>query len=399
MSLIENYDNVIIGYGVSGLCAASILKGNNLVVEEGKDVSKRNHSESMEAMIGCGGAGLFSDGKFSFYPAGTRVWGLEEKSLKSAYNSIVEILKEFIDVPSFPVVSKTVDNPSNKWILKKYYSKYIDFNSRLKIIEILKSQFKGKILFEHKISWFDKLNDVYYVKIENQSGHSYVRAKRIIIAGGRFYPTSLSRICGIIPMKFRRIEYGLRVETDSNNTDMSYDEVLDPKFIFNGEIFQSRTFCWCRNGETVLTKSGSGLQTYSGRSDITNTGRTNFGLNIKITSEMEMRKLMEIKPFKMKFNEIEKSKFDDIYGLIYGDFLWNAYQKLIDKFPSFKTDQSLTLLGPTIEGVGFYPDIDEKTLKVKGHDIYCIGDASGIFRGIVPSMISGFFIGYLLNSN
>ena len=34
----------------------------------------------------------------------------------------------------------------------------------------------------------------------------------------------------------------------------------------------------------------------------------------------------------------------------------------------------------------------EKSLKLKGHNIWAIGDNSGIFRGIVPAMLSGFAI-------
>jgi len=78
------YNVVIIGYGVSGLTLAAGLDPNKrvLIVEHGKPHDQRDHVDSAESLIGCGGAGLFSDGKFSFWPAGTRVWDLEESGLK-----------------------------------------------------------------------------------------------------------------------------------------------------------------------------------------------------------------------------------------------------------------------------------------------------------------------------
>ena len=69
------YDVIVVGYGVSGLTLASVLdpKIKTLVVESGKEHYRRNHNDSIDALIGCGGSGLFSDGKFSFYPTGTKV--------------------------------------------------------------------------------------------------------------------------------------------------------------------------------------------------------------------------------------------------------------------------------------------------------------------------------------
>ena len=50
-----------------------------------------------------------------------------------------------------------------------------------------------------------------------------------------------------------------------------------------------------------------------------------------------------------------------------------------------------TLIGPTIEGIGEY--IQTNDLKVYNENIWVGGDASGIFRGITASMISGYYIG------
>jgi hypothetical protein len=47
--------------------------------------------------------------------------------------------------------------------------------------------------------------------------------------------------------------------------------------------------------------------------------------------------------------------------------------------------------GPTIEGCGEYWEVDNN-LRIPNHNIWVPGDSSGIFRGIVPSMVSGYYV-------
>ncbi|CAF5105641.1 unnamed protein product, partial [Rotaria sp. Silwood1] len=53
--------------------------------------------------------------------------------------------------------------------------------------------------------------------------------------------------------------------------------------------------------------------------------------------------------------------------------------------------QMFTLKGPIVEAVGGYPLLDQH-LKVPGEKIWYAGDATGLFRGIIPSMLSGLFV-------
>ena len=45
-----------------------------LIIEKGKSISNRDRNDKFDAVAGVGGAGLFSDGKFSFFPSGTNIW-------------------------------------------------------------------------------------------------------------------------------------------------------------------------------------------------------------------------------------------------------------------------------------------------------------------------------------
>jgi len=62
-------------------------------------------------------------------------------------------------------------------------------------------------------------------------------------------------------------------------------------------------------------------------------------------------------------------------------------------------------MGPTIEGIGWYPKVDNtlnynpsETGSTNGpkSNVWVCGDATGLFRGIVPAMISGFYVGSLV---
>jgi hypothetical protein len=64
-----DYDVIIIGAGPAGIFASMILanKGVNkvLLIEQGKDIDKRDRRSGRDLLCGWGGAGAYSDGKLS----------------------------------------------------------------------------------------------------------------------------------------------------------------------------------------------------------------------------------------------------------------------------------------------------------------------------------------------
>ena len=129
---------------------------------------------------------------------------------------------------------------------------------------------------------------------------------------------------------------------------------------------------------------------------------TNFGLTMRLKAEnieqKEFERILKCEPF-----ELEVSKYlenPQILNDKYGKVLAARYEQGLKKFINdFNLDTSeLKLIGPSIEGVGEYPEIDFD-LKVKNEDIYAIGDCSGIFRGIIPSMLSGHYLALKLEDN
>ena len=65
-------DVLVIGGGPAGLAAAAacrVHQRNYLIIEAGNRVGDRNHHDQRSLGSGVGGSGLYSDGKFSFFPS------------------------------------------------------------------------------------------------------------------------------------------------------------------------------------------------------------------------------------------------------------------------------------------------------------------------------------------
>jgi len=72
-------DFLIVGAGPAGLACAQSLRvtfpaAKTIVIDSGKSVRHRDHENAVDIACGVGGAGLYSDGKFSFFPSGTDIW-------------------------------------------------------------------------------------------------------------------------------------------------------------------------------------------------------------------------------------------------------------------------------------------------------------------------------------
>lgn len=398
------YDTVVIGAGPSGLSFCTTYTGKYLLVEMGKHINERDHNNDKESLVGVGGAGLFSDGKYSFYPAGTKVWDLY--NIENAYDNLTKDLKKYIEyIPKFTkkIESLQENYDVEEWKLKKYPCYYIPLKDRIKFInDMCEKLDSSSTLYQHQVIECKKnINDnIYLVTIKNLINNTIftVKTKSIICAGGRFFPLFMGKLnkkelrTKYTKKIFRRIEYGVRIVSSKENKFMkkANKDLLDPKFIKECDGIEYRTFCWCLDAEIVLTNH-LGIKTYSGRADCEPTGNSNFGFNVRIkknnNNDDYIKKLIDIKPFELPIDKIDE--LVNYYGNKMGKLLIDGLESLINKNPDLK--HNTKVVGPTIEGVGYYPDIDEN-LKVIDENIYCIGDNSGIFRGIIPSMLSGYWL-------
>lgn len=398
------YDYLIIGAGPSGLTFTKTLstiipKPTFIIFDMGNDINERDKYDKKDSAIGTGGAGLFSDGKFSFYPSGTHVYELN--LIRKAYEILSSDLLHFdITLEDFPNKIHEDIMMNNSWNNKSYPSQYMSLENRIALINYYKDIIdNSNIINNHKVLSWTYNNLIYCVSIINMKTNELINVKtrKIIAAGGRFHPIELS-----IKKDFKRLEYGVRIVfpslliTDTPQLDPKY------KYYFNlnnsGNTNEFRTFCWCKNGMVVNTISNIikddtiiPISTFSGRADCEPTGISNFGLNVIIRDknyydEELLTKIISIKPFEFSLQQVINNNdfIMNLYGKFLGELLIEAINKIIDKFPQLLNDQ-VKIIGPTLEGIGCYPD------KIcENENIFCIGDCSGSYRGIIPAMLSGY---------
>ena len=415
------YDFIIVGGGVSALAFASTLPKDckYLIIEHGKAHDERDRDHPFDSMSGLSGAGLYSDGKFSFYPSAEKVYFLDNS--EAAYALLVADLTGLLDdIPAYPTLVN-VPTKNNEWFLKKYPSKYMSLENRFALVDRLLARIpKAALITETRVSSVTQyhMNDVTGPLFIVSTDKSVYVTKNVVFAGGRF-----SSIDYPFKKVFRRFEFGVRIQTPSDNTVMTKCRQIDPKFRYivtaddtdpNGtnqeRLKEFRTFCTIRKGEIVKTVHplqsqlpgalesawdsfaygpNTSITTFSGRADCQPTELSNFGFNVIVAQESDyspkdLALITSIPPFVKPLSEFTGNEYQHLSPLLMG-----GLTKLLERFPGLDAPDT-TVHGPTIEGVGYYPAEDRPP------GVHVIGDCSGVYRGIIAAMISGYTLAITL---
>jgi len=394
---------LVVGAGPAGISFGyhfSKFSDDFMIVDMGTSLNERDRQDNFDCIAGTGGAGLFSDGKFSFFPSGTAIWKLSnQKRIEDSYEELKELFQKSIEVriPDFPTDAEIQQLDSNtSYELKKYPCFYISLENRIKLIDFMIQKIKN-ILLNHQVESWEKVNGQYLVHITNTKTKEKrdILCDQLILAGGRFYPLFLKNV----KKTFKRYEYGVRLVGPNKEFENIRQEMLDPKWMYRPtKELEFRTFCMCKDGEYICSDF-LGIKSYSGRADVPETGITNFGLTARIKAENneDFSKVINCLPFEESLLSITNNLefLQRIFGKELGATYMSGLKKFIENFNL--NPEKLKVIGPSIEGVGKYPEIDEE-LQMHEENIFVIGDCSGIFRGIIPSMISGIYIANLLKT-
>ncbi|NHB86484.1 FAD-dependent oxidoreductase [Photorhabdus tasmaniensis] len=407
------YDVAIVGAGPAGLAAVQKLKGKGLrvvLIDNGKAIHERDKDNLVEITEGHGGAGLFSDGKFSFFPSASALWELPNgRELRQAYEWTCTTLNEYgLDTPPFPTNPKEFTIGSGEWVLKDYPSNYMSLESRINLVENMVQTADADIITQTKFLSYkhnrEKNSIIMSLRDENATTY-HIECRRIILASGRFGPLEMTD--QIEKQSFNRLEVGFRIEQQEDLAFFRNMKQLDPKLKLQSDdgIVEWRTFCACRDGETVLTKTQD-LWTVSGHSDGPSTGRSNVGFNTRILNkDIADRALSNVVSamkqkdsyFRIKVQDVLARNAHIIAQLVslYGEELFDkmlqGLRNIIKRFPEIDHENTY-IVGPTLEGVGWYPSLDgDLSLETSPSPVWVAGDACGIFRGIVAAMISGHY--------
>jgi len=421
---------LIIGAGPAGLaCAQALGNKDYLLLERGKLHKNRNHNDPADLVQGVFGAGGFSDGKFSFFPSSSWLWQKQVFGVGWSYSHWLKPWLESFGVscPNVPTEPSAFTPADDAWTLKAYPSEYASLSTRIAMADNLVAAAGDRlkthqhvksilsvmlpspdpnptnvyesagISFGHAILYFWNwlrgipMHANFLVETQNSS----YTCSQIVLAGGRFMPSLYSEM----EETWRRVEFGVRLETKDTNPYFQTSSLADPKYIYPFPEGEWRTFCCCRQGQVVETKDCSSLLTWSGRSDVKATEKSNIGFNVRILDEKVGRVIHtdlfqphRNKSFTFPLAQVlaDPSQLQPFYGKG-TSYLIQGLQNLLSQFPEL---EEARVVGRTIEGVGTYPLFD-KSFQV-APNMYVCGDATGVVRGLVASLLTGHIVGTTL---
>lgn len=393
------YNSVIIGGGVSGLTVAYKMKlmGKRVVVvEHGRDLFNRKRESPFDVANGIGGAGLYSDGKLSFYPSATELWKLEERDLHDAYLYFKEFMGNFsIDVGDYPDIEEKPEKEERVWF-KRYESIQMSLEQRMGIVYRMAMVVGAEaLLTETDVTKITKSDGRYEIETAHNGQKSVIIAESIIIAGGKhcfdFLKDLMSNI--IIKNSFYQTEVGIRIECDNESFDYFLDSQQDVKLISKSDSGRDvRTFCCCRDG-VVLQSESYGLNGYNGSSgEQSATGKTNIGIVIQTKGKEATKLRNEIRRIdNMNGDSTSLSDFMQSKHVLLSKTVDDIIRSFINECLPKMSKADGVVYFPAIEKMGHYPVLS-KQLQIENENIWVCGDATGLFRGLLPAFISGLFV-------
>lgn len=403
------FDVAVAGAGPAGLAAATsarLLGAEVLLIEQGKPIDERLRDYPADAVSGLGGAGLFSDGKFSFFPSATALWGIQpESSLLLGYKWLEAILADHgLVVPEFPREHPDGQYKQAMIRRKEYPSYYLSFADRLNILRGLVSKLDDCLCLPCDIMAFQQTGNG--VRILDNCGRPVAEARSLVLALGRYGAVTIQRSLAAADLAYRRVELGIRIEQPADAFIFRDDPCLDPKLI-GGENreYSWRTFCCCREGVVIFASSG-GISAVSGRADCPATGYSNIGFLVRFSAAAAgmtaWREALRVQPIShplvASMTDImdrtgQIASENDILQSLGAGAARHVASGLNDltKFIGRPLD-SAVLYAPAIEGVGLYPRID-LNLRIPGRPIFVAGDMTGKFRGLTAALLSGYVAG------
>lgn len=398
------YDVAVIGLGPSGMMALKYLADNMVKVigiDMGKSPYERAHMPN-DIPIGFGGAGLFSDGKLSFYPSGSKLWGcLPKYALKKSYEIIKGELSIYgCQIPDWSSEWSKETSYDDRQAEKQYDSIYFTREQSDSMIRTIFKNYKDHTLLDTRVVRIIKRTDGYRI-ITSDTASDSIYAKRLVVATGKLGNNLIEGIDDAILFK-TRYEGGIRIETDSSNFGPSDYKKIDYKLIERPTKDEEiRTFCCCRDGIVVEsfyripTKMiEGGFTSYNGSIAEFSTGRSNIGITIRTENEDSefcqefIRALRTTRKKKISLREINEMHKNGNY--IVGATTDKMLSRFIKKIIKSESDNcNTTIYWPEVEYYGKYPLFNWETLKLEGNNIWVVGDVTGEFRGLIPSMVSG----------
>lgn len=421
------YDLIIVGLGPSGIAAAlEASKIDNykvICIDQGLPVDSRRvnslHGVSCkchdrnkcDVLSGFGGASLISGTKLSDFPAGSGLVKItdSEDLIKEKTNNTLKYFDDFLSLNTMDKIDKEEAKTyySDRNYTHKHYESY-SFNEE-KYSDMLKKIY-AQLSKDIEIKFSTKMIDIsindggfYEIGVEEKQGYKYkLVAKKIIIATGKSGYKNLSILSKKLNFSSNNsyLEVGLRLEFPANifNDINKYQDDLK---LISG---RSRTYCVSKYGEVVSYSDGGKYFTEGRIRKAKKTLLTNLAILLRLPASSKniviYDKIMENYSHINNGNILTYS-YDDFIShnsslsRLFPEDIYIELHKETKKFiETFFSKEDFS----KINIYCLEQDFPVCTYEVKENfeiidNLYIIGAATGLFRGIVQSFVSGVICG------
>ena len=304
----------IVGAGVAGMFAITKLIKNNhpgnliIVIDAGKDPHKRQPDEVMKGGFG---AGLFSDGKWSYLHnavGGQLAKYMGEEKADQVLDEAWQYILEFHPDPSKIMFSQPTEEPE---FIKPY------FNLRMAPAYHIGTNYlhdMGKRWYDWLIEkdvnfiWEKEVEDIDFINQQVITNQDYIKFDKLIYGTGKSGIDLTQKLINKYNLKKepKSVQLGVRMELPQKYmqsiVDIAYDFKLYKR---HNDKVSSRSFCSNNFAAYVAEEVTYNMRSYNGHSykqkDMIN-NMTNFGI------------IMEIKgidnPFQFQKDIVSKCQID-----------------------------------------------------------------------------------------
>jgi len=390
------YDVIVVGLGPAGIMATLICQRSGLnviAIDKGRHYVERDRNNPLDVANGFGGAGLFSDGKLSFFPAASLLWEKSDsEKIKRAYILLFNEFKSLgYAIPTWQNRwTNSISTAKCKKRVKRYQSHYFTRKARDQFIKCAFHEIGKNVILDSEV-----------VRIKHQLGKYLVetvngnfKAHKILLCTGKCGNGIIEKLDLKIPNVYK-YEFGFRVETTKENFKPNALKLIDYKYIekIDGDT-EFRTFCCCKSGIVLKSKYIDHVS-YNGSTSNKPTQLSNIGLTIRCNTK-ENPCVQEAISCLARKDEVEMS-YKDGHNWT-RDFVYGAYtdkllaERMAIVLKNFRQRDKIKIYAPEIEYFGNYPIFNWNSFRISlGHDIWIAGDLSGKYRGIVAAMVSGIY--------
>lgn len=448
----NSYDVIIVGGGPAGIFTALELSQSEhlkvLLIEKGKDLSERvcpvrdTHKPCVECrpcnvVCGLGGAGAFSDGKLvlSSQVGGQLSDYLNEENVATLIKYVDQIYMKFGASPRLFGGDGVVDDISRRASqaglrLLPTPVRHMGTENCYAVMKAMKDFLAPRLDFQLCTTAMKVLTENGEVRgIETEEGQRYL-CRYLVLAPGREGADWLSREADRLHLTMHNnpIDVGVRLEVPFSVLQELTDQLYEVKLEYYSESFNDRirTFCMCPAGE-VITESTGGpdpVVTVNGHSYAERkSGNTNFALLVStdftrpfhepiaygrylarlanlLGGGVLIQRLGDLRDGHRSTPErIDAGKVrptlrsaapgDLSFALPYRHLtgiieMLDAMEKLV---PGVASPDTL-LYGIEVKFYSCRPQLSS-CLETEVHNMFAIGDGTGVSRGLVQASASG----------